>query len=137
MYTRIALLLAVILVSCKDDSQKQFFQEEKMEKESIQLPTFEWYTDTVLHYVDAMVVINPTTKVVKWYTIGFKPNSSGQILLRTEDDRTYTVNLPTPADVAATTSLMQNAYVRFDTAQQQIYAYKAAISDSVHKKRAF
>lgn len=84
--------------------------------------------DSITSSLPTVIIVPKTTKVVKWFSIGYMPDGSGLLKVTTEDNSNYEVKLKNSTVVAATGNLMQNAYVRLDTVTKEIYSYKAAIS---------
>ena len=74
------------------------------------------------------ITVPKTTKIVKWYSIGYMPDGTGLLKVTTEDDVNYDVKLNNSAVVAAASNLLQNAYVRLDTVTKEIYSYKTTVT---------
>lgn len=85
------------------------------------------------NYSFRIIQVPKTTKVVKWFSVGYMPNGGGLLTVTTEDEQTYKVPLPNSTVVAAIGNLLQNSYVRYDTLSTELFSYKNTNSSRVNE----
>jgi hypothetical protein len=121
---------------CKNNREElvigrdEFMKDTIMKFESLVFKDKKGRDSLSLLSIPAIIIEVPKrTKVVMWYSMNYAIDGAGFLTIITEDGKKYDkINVPATA-VAATVGILQDSYVRYDTASTTpvIISYKSQI----------